>query len=48
MMIKNFPRRLALDGDAVVKEALRRLDQPARRLFLGRALTLDGLSLLTG
>ncbi|MBI4293590.1 MAG: molybdopterin-dependent oxidoreductase [Betaproteobacteria bacterium] len=41
-------RRLALDGDAVVKEALRRLDQPSRRLFLGRALTLGGLSLLTG
>jgi DMSO/TMAO reductase YedYZ molybdopterin-dependent catalytic subunit len=32
----------------VVKEALRGLDQPSRRLFLRRALTLGGLSLLTG
>ena len=48
MMIKNLPRRLALDGDAVVKEALRRLEQPSRRLFLRRSLTLGGLSLLTG
>ncbi|MBI2319034.1 MAG: molybdopterin-dependent oxidoreductase [Betaproteobacteria bacterium] len=41
-------RRIALDGEAVVKEALRRLDQPARRAFLRRSLTLGGLSLLTG
>jgi DMSO/TMAO reductase YedYZ molybdopterin-dependent catalytic subunit len=47
-MIRKFPRRLDLDGDAVVKEALRRLDQPNRRLFLRRALTLGGLSLLSG
>ena len=44
-MIKQSP--LAGD-DAVVKEALRRLDHPARRLFMQRALTLGGLSLLTG
>jgi DMSO/TMAO reductase YedYZ molybdopterin-dependent catalytic subunit len=31
-----------------VKEALRRLDRPSRRLFLQRSLTLGGLSLLTG
>jgi DMSO/TMAO reductase YedYZ molybdopterin-dependent catalytic subunit len=41
-------RNPALDGDAVVKEALRRLELPARRLFLRRALTLGGLSLLSG
>ena len=48
MPIKRSPRRLALDGDAVVKEALRRIEQPSRRLFLQRSLTLGGLSLLTG
>src|SRR5512140_3249913 len=47
-MIKKAPRKLAIDGDAVVKEALARIDQPARRLFLRRSLTLGGLSLLTG
>ena len=35
-------------GDAVVKEALSRLDYPARRIFMRRSLTLGGLSLLTG
>ncbi len=47
-MILKPPRKIALDGDAVAKEALRRLDRPARRLFLRRSLTLGGLSLLTG
>ncbi len=47
-MVKKPLRRLALDGDAVVKQALRRLPQPARRLFLRRTLTLGGLSLLSG
>jgi len=47
-VIKKSPRRLAIDGDAVVKEALRRIEQPSRRLFLQRTLTLGGLSLLTG
>ena len=47
-MIRKSPRRLAIDGDAVVKEALRRHELPARRLFLRRALTLGGLSLLSG
>lgn len=41
-------RIIPVDGDALTKEALSRLDQPARRLFLRRALTLGGLSLLTG
>lgn len=44
-MIKHSP---LVDGDAVVKEALVRLEQPARRLFMQRSLTLGGLSLLTG
>jgi DMSO/TMAO reductase YedYZ molybdopterin-dependent catalytic subunit len=47
-MINKSPRLTAIDGDAVVKEALRRIEQPSRRLFLQRSLTLGGLSLLTG
>ena len=47
-MITKSPRRLALDGNAVVKEALRRVELPSRRLFLQRSITLGGLSLLTG
>src|SRR5260221_1397061 len=48
LMIKKTPRIASVDGDAVVKEALRRIDQPFRRLFLQRSLTLGGLSMLTG
>jgi len=48
MTIGRMPRNSTLDGDAVVREALRRLDQPLRRLFLRRTLTLGGLSLLSG
>lgn len=44
-MIKKSP---LVDGDAVVKAALGRLEQPARRLFMQRSLSLGGLSLLTG
>jgi DMSO/TMAO reductase YedYZ molybdopterin-dependent catalytic subunit len=47
-MTRKSPRLAAIDGDAVVKEALRRIEQPSRRLFLQRSLTLGGLSLLTG
>src|SRR3989338_1491406 len=47
-MIRKPSRIVSVDGDAVVKEALRRIDQPARRLFLQRSLTLGGLSMLTG
>jgi hypothetical protein len=36
------------DQADVVKEALGRLDSPARRRFLTHSLTLGGLSLLTG
>jgi DMSO/TMAO reductase YedYZ molybdopterin-dependent catalytic subunit len=51
-MSKLFPRapraKIPEDGDLVVREAMRLLDAPARRLFLQRGLTLGGLSLLTG
>jgi DMSO/TMAO reductase YedYZ molybdopterin-dependent catalytic subunit len=47
-MTRKPPGLAAIDGDAVVKEALRRIEQPLRRLFLQRALSLGGLSLLTG
>jgi DMSO/TMAO reductase YedYZ molybdopterin-dependent catalytic subunit len=47
-MIKKSRRLGAIDADAVVKEALRRIEQPARRMFLRHTLTLGGLSLLTG
>jgi DMSO/TMAO reductase YedYZ molybdopterin-dependent catalytic subunit len=36
------------EREAIVKEALGRLDAPARRLFLTRSLSLGGLALLTG
>ncbi len=43
---------LDIDADAVLREArsllAKKLDQPARRFFLQRTLTLGGLSLLTG
>ena len=38
----------AVDADAVVKEAMSRLGQPARRRLLRRWLARGGLSLLTG
>jgi DMSO/TMAO reductase YedYZ molybdopterin-dependent catalytic subunit len=47
MLIKP-PKRLAVDGQAILKEAVQRLAQPGRRDFLRRSLTLGGLSLLTG
>jgi DMSO/TMAO reductase YedYZ molybdopterin-dependent catalytic subunit len=41
-----------VDGDAAVKEALkllsRQIEQPARRAFLRRTLTLGGLAMLSG
>ena len=36
------------DADLIVRDAVRLLDAPTRRLFLQRGLTLGGLSLLTG
>ena len=53
MTIKPTPR-LAIDGDAVLKEAVSRISHaskpgaPARREFLRRSLTLGGLAMLTG
>jgi len=47
-MIRKSPRRVRIDGDAAVKEALGRIEQPSRRRFLQHSLTLGGLSLLTG
>ncbi|MBT9519818.1 MAG: molybdopterin-binding protein [Dechloromonas sp.] len=51
-MIKKPSRQLAIDGDLVLKDAMkdiaRRLDQPTRRAFLQRSLSLGGLSLLSG
>ena len=53
MLIKS-PTRLAIDGDAVLNEALSRIgftariSQPERRNFLRRSLTLGGLAMLTG
>jgi DMSO/TMAO reductase YedYZ molybdopterin-dependent catalytic subunit len=39
---------LRKDGDTVLKEALSHVREPSRRAFLGRTLTLGGLSMLTG
>ena len=51
-MIKRITRQLEFDRDLVLadarKEIARRLEQPARRSFLRRSLTLGGLSLLSG
>ena len=51
-MTRKYPPPPALDGAVVLKEACRevarRLDAPARRIFMQRSLTLGGLSLLTG
>jgi DMSO/TMAO reductase YedYZ molybdopterin-dependent catalytic subunit len=51
----NITKRSALvhvDGDAAVKEAVRllsrRIEQPARRAFLQRSLTLGGVAMLGG
>jgi DMSO/TMAO reductase YedYZ molybdopterin-dependent catalytic subunit len=52
MKILKRPVPPAIDGEAVLAEARRqmgrRIEQPARRAFLQRSLTLGGLSLLTG
>lgn len=51
-MTPKKPARLPLDGDAIVGEALKVLlpsiDQPARRAFLTRSLTVGGVALLSG
>ncbi len=43
-----MPPELASDGDLIVRDALRWVDAPARRVFMQRGLTLGGLSLLSG
>ncbi len=52
MKIIQRPVLAGIDGDAALAEARqligRRIEQPARRAFLQRSLTLGGLSLLTG
>ena len=52
MKIFKAPTLHGVDGEAVVREAraqiAKKLDQPARRMFLQRSFTLGGLSLLTG
>ncbi len=44
-MTSRLPSNRNIDGTAVVKEALRLVDQPTRRLLLKRSLTIGGLSL---
>jgi len=46
--MSNPKPRLRLDRQAIVKSAYSELSLPSRRLFGKRALTLGGLSLLTG
>jgi len=41
-------KKRVLDHSAIIHDALKELPSPARRLFLQRALTLGGLSLLSG
>lgn len=45
---RQLPAAIAEDGDLIVRDALRLVDAPTRRLFMQRGLTLGGLSLLTG
>ncbi len=51
-MIHKPSRRLAINGDALLNDALKhmkhQIEQPLRRAFLQRSLTLGGLSLLSG
>lgn len=52
MRIFKRPPLLGVDSDAALAEARhiigRRVDQPARRVFLQRSLTMGGLSILAG
>jgi DMSO/TMAO reductase YedYZ molybdopterin-dependent catalytic subunit len=51
-MIKKPARQLAIDSDLILKDVRkeigRHIEQPARRAFLQRSLTLGGLSMLSG
>ena len=46
MIQRKLPLRS--DGDLIVKDALRQLEQPLRRRFLRQGLSLGGLAMLTG
>ena len=52
MSINKRSSIVAVDGEAVLKDALRllsrRIEQPARRAFLQRSLTLGGVAMLSG
>jgi len=48
MTMNHRQQALRSDADTVLKEALSHVRQPSRRAFLGRTLTLGGLSMLTG
>ncbi len=47
-MVDRFGARVHPHAGEIVKDALRALPSPSRRLFLKRGLTLGGLSMLTG
>jgi DMSO/TMAO reductase YedYZ molybdopterin-dependent catalytic subunit len=44
----SIPRNTDPRAEAIVKDALKEMASPARRLFLKRGLTLGGLSMLSG
>ena len=46
--MKSFFSKPRSDGDVIIRDALKQLDQPLRRRFLTQGLTLGGLSMLTG
>lgn len=45
---RRLPAAIASDREAILREAVDRLDAPLRRRFMQRGLTLGGLSLLSG
>lgn len=47
-MILKPTKRLTIDGEAALQEAVNRISQPSRRDFLRNALTLGGLAMLGG
>lgn len=49
-MTSTKPRDIVMpeDGAAMLADAIKRVEQPSRRAFLQRSLTLGGLGLLTG
>ncbi len=47
-MNPKLPKRSTIDSESLLIDVRRQLDQPSRRLFGKRILTLGGLSMLTG